>query len=176
MRDIFKCVALFTVGLLMSAVVYPLLHEAGHSIVALTIGAKVREFSLFPLPYVVCQLSSGDKVSEVFIGLGGILMPYLLSMQFRAKSFWLWYANLLIKSISVYASLLSATAIILRNFGVSWQDDDVIQVLSAFPNGDRLLLLMLITMSIYGIANIISDKPLQKCVSYFGLQSLTENM
>lgn len=39
MKDILKCIGLLIVGLFVAVIVYPFLHETGHSIVALAVGA-----------------------------------------------------------------------------------------------------------------------------------------
>ncbi len=48
MKDFLKIIGIILVGLFTAVIIYPMLHEAGHSLIALTVGADVVEFNLFP--------------------------------------------------------------------------------------------------------------------------------
>lgn len=171
MKDALKMFLLIIVGFLTAIIIYPFLHEGGHSIIALMVGAEIAEFNLFPLPFVVCEVSKVDNIGQVLIGLGGILIPFILSMSLKPKTFWMWYVNLLIKGISTYAILLSVISILLHINGVSWHDEDITKVLQFFPKGVLIFLLLFVLMSAYGIIKIIKEKPLTKCIIYFDTPS-----
>ena len=66
MKDILKYLGLFFVGLFVAIIIYPFLHEAGHSMAAILVGAKVIDFNLLPLPYVTCEVSSLNTIIMIF--------------------------------------------------------------------------------------------------------------
>ncbi len=72
MKDCARCIGLLGVGLLTATVAYPLLHEAGHAVTAIMVGARVTAFQLFPVPFVVCDVSEIGGVAQAVIGIGGI--------------------------------------------------------------------------------------------------------
>ena len=167
MKDILKCIGLLIVDLFVAVMIYPFLHEAGHSLVAFLVGASVIEFNLLPLPYVVCEVSEVGDIGKALIGLGGIVIPFIMSMSFKPKRFWLWYANLLIKGISTYAILLSIIAVIFYINGINWQNEDIVQVLNIFPDGRWIFLVVLCIMATYGLMRLLKEKMISRCIIYF---------
>ena len=167
MKEILKCIGLIFVGLFVAVIIYPFLHEVGHSILAILVGARVIEFNLLPLPYIICEVSEVGDVGNALIGLGGIVIPFFVSMSFNPKRFWLWYANLLIKGISTYAIILSAIAIIFYINGINWQNEDIVQVLNIFPDGRWIFLVVLCIMAIYGLMRLLKEKMISRCIIYF---------
>lgn len=167
MRDFLKIIGLVFAGLAAALVIYPALHEGGHAVTALIIGAGIKGISLFPRPFVACEVADVSQVGQMFIGLGGIISPFVISMLLKPKNFWLWYTNLLVKSISVYATLLSIVALICHINGNSWENEDIVKAVQALPRCAWLLLGLLVIMSIYGAVRIIKEKLFSRCVDYF---------
>jgi len=162
-----KSVAVFVVGLLTAAVIYPLLHEGGHAVAAALVGAEIAEFHLFPLPFVVCDISGVRAVGQLFIGGGGVLLPYLLSAALRPKNFWVWYVTVLVRGISLYAVLLSFIAVVCHMNGNSWTNEDVVHVLVAFPNSAGGLLVSLGSMGAWMCTRLVKERIFTRCMSYF---------
>ena len=79
MRDLLKILGIFFFGLLTAIVIYPILHEGGHSLVALVVGADVVEFNIFPVPNIMCNVFELSDLRISAIGFGGIFVPYLIS-------------------------------------------------------------------------------------------------
>lgn len=156
MKIFLKSAGFFAVGLLIAAVVYPVLHEAGHLLTAVLVGAKISDFSLLSL---ACE---GDVTCQVFTGLGGIMLPYFLSMSLRPADFWLCYSAFVLKGISVFSVFVSMLAIIF-----DWQNDDVVQVLHLFPKGTYLFVSLFAVMLIYGVLQLTKDGFLSKVYDYF---------
>ena len=166
MKDILKCIALLFVGLFVAGVLYPFLHETGHSVVAILIGAKIVKFNLLPLPYVVCEVTKVGNFGRICIALGGVTIPLIISMLFKPKNFWFWYINLIIKGISIYAVLLSIIAMFLYINGVIWMGDDIIQVLK-ISSKEGYWLFAYLLIAAFGVGIIIKEKPILKCCEYF---------
>lgn len=151
----------------LSPLIYPILHEAGHSLIALIVGAKVVAFNLFPLPNVMCDVLNVENTGIVAIGLGGIIIPYLISYFLKPKPFWIWYANTIVRGISLLALVISVVSIILWLNGNIVQNEDIVQVLTVFNDGATLFLIIFALMIIYGVIRIITDKPIKTINEYF---------
>ena len=169
MKNMLKMFLLIIVGLLTAIIIYPFLHESEHAIIALIVGAEITDLNLFLLPFVVCEVSKIDNLGQVLIGLGGIFIPFVISMSLKLKPFWMWYVNLLIKGISTYATLLSVIAILLHINGVSWHNKDIIQVLQISQKGIWLFLCVFVVMFVYGCFIIKADKPFIKLINHFNI-------
>lgn len=167
MKDVLKCMGLLFVGLFAAIILYPFLHESGHSIIAVFVGAEIVEFNLLPLPYIVCEISEVGNIGKAFIGLGGIVIPFIVSMSFKPRRFWSWYANLLVKGISTYAIILSVIAIIFHTNGANWQNEDILQVLNIFPDGRWFFFVVLCIMATYGLMRLMKEKLVSRCIIYF---------
>lgn len=114
-------IGLIAVGLFVAVIIYPFLHETGHTLIALLVGAKITRFNILPIPFVECEISAVDIKGQIFIALGGIVFPYALSMILKPKHFWGWYANFVLKGISVYSVILSVIASVFYMKGITWK-------------------------------------------------------
>ena len=167
MKCFLKMTGLVIAGLLTAIIIYPFLHEAGHSLIAMLLGAKITEFNLIPIPYVVCEISAVDISGQMLIGLGGIIIPFILSMALNPRWFWTWLTCMILRGISVYSVILSIIAILFHINGVSWKNEDIIQVLEIFPNGTWLFLIVLCIMGTYGFMRLLKEKLFTRCIEYF---------
>lgn len=170
MKDILKYAGLLFVGLFVAIIIYPFLHEAGHSMVAILVGAKVMDFNLLPLPYVTCEVSSLNTTSMILIGLAGMFVPALISIIARPEPFWFWYSNLVIKFICLLSFVISFIAIVLYLFGITIKNEDIIQVIDIWDNGVFVLIITMVLSMIGIIRSIIKQKPLMKIMDYFKVQ------
>ena len=135
LKDTIKAIGLFVVGLTVAAIVYPVMHELAHSLVAIAVGARVVEINILPVPNVLCDVKSVDSTGMVAIGMSGMLLPYFLSVVFKAKNFWLWYANYIVKGISALAFVISTISTACFFMGAPLPNDDTTQILAVWPNG-----------------------------------------
>ena len=167
MKDILKCAGLLAVGLFVAIIAYPFLHESGHFLAALFLGEKVVEYSIFPTPYVICEMSLLSEFNVVLIGLAGMYLPMIITFIVRPKCFWLWYGILVTKGICLLSFALSFIAIVLYYFGIVIANEDVIRVIDICEKGNlNLAILMLLTM-IITIYSISKQKPLSRILRYF---------
>lgn len=162
-----KMIGLIIVGLLTAVILYPFLHEVGHLLVALLVGARITDFNIFPMPFIECEVSDIDITGQIFIGLGGIVFPFVLSMILKPKCFWGWYASFMLRGISVYSVILSIVAAVLYINENSWQKEDIVRILHLFPNGTGLFLTVLCIMGVYGLIRLWKEKLFLRCIDYF---------
>ena len=79
MKDAVKLFGILFFGLLTAVIIYPFLHESGHLIAAVLLGAEVLEFNLFPLPNVLCDMTHMRDISIIIVGLNGLFFPISFS-------------------------------------------------------------------------------------------------
>ena len=60
--------------LFTAVLLYPALHELGHSLATLVFGGKVIEFHLLPLPNMLCDGSSVGNAGLVTIASSGVAL------------------------------------------------------------------------------------------------------
>lgn len=119
LKDLFKCVALFVVGVIVAVFVYPILHELGHALSAIAFGVKIKDVSLFPLPSVLCEFNGQSSIVIAFIGFCGILVPSVITFLYVPNNFWFWYVWLMMKCITML-SLLQLCHNVLRKWSILW--------------------------------------------------------
>lgn len=171
MKDTIKAIGLFIVGLTVAVVVYPLMHELAHSIVAIAVGARVIEINILPIPSVLCDVGSVGSTDMVAIGMSGMLLPYFLSVVFKPKNFWLWYANYIVKGISALAFVISTISTVCFLVGNPLPNDDTTQTLMTWSDGKWICLVISFSLVIFATVRLIREKPLVHCMRYFGMQS-----
>ncbi len=168
MKDILKCMGLLVIGLFVSVIVYPVLHEGGHFIAAVLTGGDVVEVRLFPVSYIKCKASETNS-NMVIIGLGGMFLPMFLSLLFNSKNFWVWYGILLTKGICVLSFFISILSIVLYDLGVVLEDQDIVKVLTFWEEGLPFFIVLMILSLIISICSIVLQRPVYKIAEYFDL-------
>ncbi len=169
MKDTIKAIGLFIVGLVVAVIIYPVMHEVAHSIVAIAVGAKVVEINILPIPSILCEVDSVDNTGIVAIGMSGMLLPYFLSAVFKPKNFWLWYANYIVKGISALAFVISTISTACFFMGTPLPNDDTSQILAVWPNGKWICLLLSIILAVLTIVRLIKEKPFVHCMRCFNI-------
>ena len=89
MRKIERPVWLLPIGLLCAVMIYPFLHELGHSLTAILLGAEILQITWFPLPSVLCGMSSLNTLKYVLVGLNGVVFPGILCLVISSNRFWI---------------------------------------------------------------------------------------
>ena len=148
---------------------YPVLHEFGHSLPAIFLGADITEFHIFPLPNVLCDGSSLGNIALAFIGIGGMLIPFLFSFVWKPKCFSIWYIFMLIKGISALAFALSIISLIGYNYGMAIKNDDIITVLEFCPDAGIFCGVVMFALLALAIYSLCVQKPLTHIYKYFGI-------
>lgn len=176
MKDAIKLSGILVIGLLTAIIIYPVLHESGHSVAAILFGADVVEFNLFPLPNVLCNMGSVNKIGIVITGIGGMIMPLFISVVIPVKRFWLWYTALILKGISLFSLIISTVAIILYQLGTPMINEDITQVLNIWNDGWIACLIISVLLSALIVISIIRRKPLQRLFKYFEINNAAKQM
>ena len=146
--------------------IYPFLHELGHSIATILFGGKVVEFHLLPLPNVLCEVYSISNIGIVIIGVGGMVFPLIVAMIISKKTFAFWYISQVIIGISAYAFFISATSLIMARFGFQMPNEDVIKVIQTVPNSEIVLLVATIILMVFSLWILVYNKPIKRMFEY----------
>lgn len=164
-KDIYKCMLLLFVGIIVTVLIYPLCHEMGHVSASLLVGAEVKDFTLIPYPNILCDVSGICDGGIIIIGLGGMFISPLLAAFLPKKIFVFWYVRFLLLGISVFALLVSIVSVI---FNINPQDD-VVQILIFWNEGRVPLIAILILLTMVLLIIIQHDRPLKKIGEYFDI-------
>lgn len=171
MKDFKKIIWLLIIGLFTAVLLYPTLHELGHSLTTILLGGKILEFHLFPLPNMLCDGSSVGEIGLVIIGLSGMLIPFFVSLLLNPKPFLLWYISQLIKCISVLAFGISLMSLLGKGYGFSISNDDIITVLKYWPEGNDFCIATIISLLFMALYSIYRQRPLKRLYCYLGIKS-----
>lgn len=129
-----KFILILALGLSSAVFIYPLLHELGHSLVAVILGARIKEITLYPVPSMLCNIENINYKSTYLIGLGGIIFPFLLSTVLTPSDFKFWYVNLNVRLISIlYLSVSIFT--IFGSQKALFENDDMVKVIEILGGG-----------------------------------------
>lgn len=167
MKDVFKGVLLIAIGLVSAIIVYPFMHELGHSIAACISGAQIYEFHLFPIPNVLCRFDSMNLKGVVLVGFGGMLFPAVLTGIRPPETFLRWYFWFVIKGICALSFLMSLWALVFFRTGLEIANDDMAQVLRFAPEYRAIYLAVIIGLLAITVAQLARAKPLKRCLKYF---------
>jgi len=164
-KDVLKLALIMGIGFFIVLIGYPFLHELGHVIASLLVGAEVLELTLFPVPSVLCDVTNIDIAGLVVIGFGGVVFPFLLSMIIPRKWFVTWCARAILQGITMLSLVISCVSIL---FSVNHQDD-MIQVLNFWESGKTALLVILCASAVATLAAIAHDRPGRRICRFFGV-------
>lgn len=167
MKTTLKMTGIFGLGLLIAVIIYPILHESGHSIAALAVGAKVISFDLFPLPNIMCNISEVNSWGLALIGIGGMLFPLFISLVLRPNNFWLWYCNTIIRGISILALGITLVATIMFFAGKPVANEDITSVLNIYSDAGIWVLLVSILLIVFVCWRIARENPIKKVEAFF---------
>lgn len=158
LKLILKFFALLIVGLLIAVIIYPFLHETGHSLLAMIFGAKIMDFQILPIPSVLLKMSSSiSEFDFVLIGLSGMLLPYLISILLPAKTFWKWYVRIALRLICMLSFTMSIASILMYQKGSPMPNDDITIILQNFPQYMPFCFVILTLLLIVSMIMFVKD-------------------
>lgn len=151
------------VGLIVTIVVYPILHELGHSIVAILFGAEVLEFNIFPYPNVLCNIKSVSSTGIIAISIAGCAFPILFVVKSPSK-FIGWYTCFTIRWVCVLSYLISIVSVILFQLDMPVENEDITRALIEKPEYAFEYLMLYLVLTIIIILLIVKSNPTEHLI------------
>lgn len=166
MKKLYLCVGLFVVGIITTIFLYPFFHELGHIIFAYLICVKIREITFLPLPSVLCEIESQNNTSIILVGIGGLVLPYLISIMVPKKYFWAWYVWLLFSCICIYSLVLSVLSYVFYLCEFTFVCDDIWIIMKYTNNRYDCFVWLFLILIIIRLLQIIKSHPIQRILQY----------
>lgn len=167
--DFLNLSGMILTGLAVAIIIYPFLHEGGHSLATFLVGANVVEFEILPLPYVMCNVTALTNGQQIAIGVSGMLLPLLAAVLIPRKWFWSWYLRSVLFFISLLAFSISVITLILPNGATINPQDDMLRVASLMSGSRMTLILCLIVCVALIVVLAILDGPAKMICRKFGI-------
>lgn len=157
---------LLFLGLFIAILWYPFLHELGHGMVAVLVGASIEDFRMFPVAYVLCNVYGIGDFGQVLIGISGMLFPFICGIIINCKNFWLWYVGLVLNIIPTIAFTISIVGCFLFEKNPI-QNDDITQILNINAIPKIFWIIVFSVLIIWSVFRIINSCPITRCDNYF---------
>jgi len=158
---------LLGIGFMVAIILYPLMHELGHALTAIIVGADVLEFDFFPIPSILCNLKGVGSFEATVIGFGGSIFPVLLTVHMEPKKFDVWYTCFLLRGISFISFVISFVSVVLFVVGAPVANEDMTQVLMLTPHMAPLYGILCVFFASVEVFLIIRSKPLKRYEEFF---------
>lgn len=169
MKDGIKVFGILLIGVLVAIVIYPFLHELGHTLAALFTGSTVYEFRLFPIPYVMCSGAEMSGFESAIIGVSGMILPFIISLLFNSKKFWLWLFSFYLRGISTLAFALSYIAVLCYESEIIWENEDIVKTIELSGISSSVWLVMMLLLFCISASIIYFNKPIRRIETFFEL-------
>ena len=162
-KDGLQILLISLLGLTTAVFIYPFIHEMGHVLCSVLIGAEVHQVTILPVPSMLCNIGAISNSGRVLIGFGGMTLPLLVALIIPRRWFVLWYVRTLLLGMSMLAIGIS---IISLFFDVNPQDD-MVRVLTFWRYGKPALLEILLFLLATVCILLFTDKPGRRICKYF---------
>lgn len=169
LKDAIKMFVLIAYGLVVVLFVYPATHELGHMIAATACGGEMKEWALFPLPCILCDISKISDTGMILIGMAGIFIPFFISEAIRFKNFAFWYGSLIFRVTVLLSMFISCAVILMSLFGITYENDDMIKVLMYWDKGEPWLMSLVLLALAVTVFHIVKEHPIKRIFQYFGI-------
>lgn len=155
---ILKYAFLFVSGLVLSLLIYPFFHESGHALALMLFNEEILNVELFPVPNVLCEITDiTNGVSFFVIGFAGEVLPLVITFAIWYKGFWGWYFKISIRLICLLSFLVSLISMRFYKTIIAFQQDDIINIISNFPQYTFVCTVVLIFLSAITVFLIVND-------------------
>lgn len=161
-----KLVWMYLTAVSTAMFIYPILHELGHLLAAILTGSRIVEFSVFPTSYVMLETVNASAWRTVVVGLCGMIFPMLCALV-HPRQLTMSVIVYTIRAANILAWFLSCTAIVFNHLGMSWENEDVINVIRCLGGGENVLFLVCLIAMLLSFFAFFKDKPVSRIVSFF---------
>lgn len=122
--------SVFFAGMLISVVLYPVLHEAGHFFLAVALRVEIIELTWYPDISILFSSAENSQNELILVGYGGLIFPAIAALLPENKAFFGWYVSFLLKVINLIAMGFSIYSLLSFKNGYFLMNDDISSILS----------------------------------------------
>ena len=147
------------------------MHEAGHAVSALILGADILDFELFPVSRVDVLISDASRMKAFIISACGGWFP--LSALFVPDSgfYYLYYVKLSVGIVSLVNALTSLMSAAGAANGSSALYDDASRLISLYPELYYPVVIHIALLIILSLSFIAFSGPIRRTADYFAFGS-----
>lgn len=157
---------MYILAMFTAIVIYPTLHEVGHFLAALAVGADIVEISIFPFPHVSMFVDAQNALGQAAIGMCGMMFP-MICLIFRPRRFVSIVVVGTIMFVNALAWLLSGVAIVANRCGVCWKNEDVITAIQNIKGAETGVFFFCLIALLINIYALFKKKTVCHIMSYF---------
>lgn len=157
MKEKINILFLVVIALFVCIVVYPIVHELGHVIIAKLLGIEVVGVSIFPYS-ILCSSKELSDSKEIAIALGGLALPIVICLFEITEKFFSWYMLFIFHAVTELSILIEIIIIYLNRKGIVYKNDDMTIILE-INNKIGLYLMIILTF----IFIVLFRKLVKKC-------------
>lgn len=161
-----KLMWMYAAAMAATVFVYPFLHEMGHYITAVLLGADVVGVGIFPLPYVALLIEDPMGYRQAAIGFSGLLFP-MISFLIKAKGLSACTVIVTLRVVNMFAWLMSGVSVLCFALGYKWNDEDMVKVIESLGGYEAVILLVCVVFCLLCGCVLIRDKPINRMLSFF---------
>lgn len=169
MKLVTKVIHLLIVGLCVTIIIYPLMHELSHELISLIMGNKIVMIRILPSPYVICEMHNMSNIKLIIIGISGTLIPYIICLILPEKLFWMGYIKLILLGTATLSMIISAISSILFILNTPISNDDITIILNIIPEGAIFITMLSLLLSTYSIRRLIKSKAISRVLNYLSI-------
>lgn len=161
-----KLVWMYLTAMFTAIFIYPVLHELGHFLAAIVVGADIVNLSVFPSPYLSLLLDNPEPAKQVTIGMFGMMFPVMLGMikPNKLTSSTVVYT---VRLVNIFAWLLSCIAIVMNHLGSCWENEDIITVIRSVGGGETAIFIFCVGVFGFCLFVFFKEKPARRMISFF---------
>lgn len=141
---------LLLIGIGTAAILYPVIHELSHLLCALVFGAIVIDYTVFPIPSVLCNVGGLNDWQLFLVVLSGPIIPFIIGIILKINNFWIYYIKTVIVLISGFSFVISIIGMRL-NWEILTEQDDIVRFANLIPYGEGICFVI----CILGIVTVI---------------------
>lgn len=153
-------------GLGAVCVVYPCLHELGHSIMAYVCGAQEVRMGVFPIAYTAYKNTETSLISQVLVGLSGYVFPLCLTLLPTANRFWVWLFMFYVRWTTLCGCGIAIAGLLGAAIRGVYVEEDITRLAMMTQSRAEVWLVGVFLAAVWLLWDIVRQKPIARIFEY----------
>lgn len=167
LKVFFQAAVMVLLAVLVMLILYPALHEAGHAITAVIVGARVTGIEVFPVAHTDIDAGQCSRAELIAVAMSGGIAPLLVLLCLPRRFYYVYYVALTVALISASSALTSLIYVWQFFSGTENAYDDAVGVLSRYPDARYIVLAILAVQLSASLMYCFLSKPLDRMTAVF---------